>query len=200
MHESEKWKVKSLSCVRLFTTPWTAAHQAPLSTGFSRQSTGVGCHCLLRLITKRGKRWGFTKGCRRNRWEKQLAPLARAGSRQEETEDLGGQHPAHFLFLSPGCGSSLFQECVTTPDWLLCIIHSARVLSYFSHVRLFATLLTVVCQFPPSMGFSRQKYWSRVLCSPAGDLPDPGIEPTPLLFHALGRRDSTTSAAWEALT
>ena len=34
-----KWrvKVKSLSCVRLFTTPWTAAYQAPLSIGFSRQ-------------------------------------------------------------------------------------------------------------------------------------------------------------------
>ena len=34
-----KWKVKvkSLSCVRLFATPWTAAHQAPPSMGFSRQ-------------------------------------------------------------------------------------------------------------------------------------------------------------------
>ena len=34
-----KWKVKvkSLSRVRLFTTPWTAAHQAPQSMGFSRQ-------------------------------------------------------------------------------------------------------------------------------------------------------------------
>ena len=34
-----KWKlkVKSLSRVRLFATPWTAAYQAPLSVGFSRQ-------------------------------------------------------------------------------------------------------------------------------------------------------------------
>ena len=34
-----KWKVKvkSLSSVWLFVTPWTAAHQAPLSMGFSRQ-------------------------------------------------------------------------------------------------------------------------------------------------------------------
>ena len=34
-----KWKVKVklLSCVRLFMTPWTAAYQAPLSMGFSRQ-------------------------------------------------------------------------------------------------------------------------------------------------------------------
>ena len=34
-----KWKVKgkSLSRVWLSATPWTAAHQAPLSVGFSRQ-------------------------------------------------------------------------------------------------------------------------------------------------------------------
>ena len=34
-----KWKVKvkSLSRARLFATPWTAAYQAPLSMGFSRQ-------------------------------------------------------------------------------------------------------------------------------------------------------------------
>ena len=33
-----KWKVKVnlLSCVRLLATPWTAAHQAPPSMGFSR--------------------------------------------------------------------------------------------------------------------------------------------------------------------
>ena len=30
-------KVKSLSCVQLFATPWTAAYQAPPSMGFSRQ-------------------------------------------------------------------------------------------------------------------------------------------------------------------
>ena len=30
-------KVKSLSRVRLVVTPWTAAHQAPLSMRFSRQ-------------------------------------------------------------------------------------------------------------------------------------------------------------------
>ena len=30
------------SCVRLCATPWTAAHQAPLSTGFSRQEYWSG--------------------------------------------------------------------------------------------------------------------------------------------------------------
>ena len=45
-----KFKVKSLSRVRLFETPWTAAYQAPPSMGgvlFPGKSTGVGCHCLL---------------------------------------------------------------------------------------------------------------------------------------------------------
>ena len=39
-----KWKVKlkSLSHVRLFATPWTAAYQAPLSMGFSRQEYWSG--------------------------------------------------------------------------------------------------------------------------------------------------------------
>ena len=35
-------KVKSLSRVRLFATPWTVAHQAPLSMGFSRQEYWSG--------------------------------------------------------------------------------------------------------------------------------------------------------------
>ena len=37
-----KVKVKSLSRVRLFATPWTVARQAPLSMGFSRQEYWSG--------------------------------------------------------------------------------------------------------------------------------------------------------------
>ena len=39
-----KWKVKvkSLSCVWLLVTPWTSAHQAPLSMGFARQEHWSG--------------------------------------------------------------------------------------------------------------------------------------------------------------
>ena len=39
-----KWKVKvkSFSCVRLLATPWTTAHQAPPSMGFSRQEYWSG--------------------------------------------------------------------------------------------------------------------------------------------------------------
>ena len=39
-----KWKVKmkSLGCVRLLATPWTAAYQAPPCMGFSRQEYWSG--------------------------------------------------------------------------------------------------------------------------------------------------------------
>ena len=40
--EQVKVKVKSLSHVRLFATPWTVANQAPLSMGFSRQEYWSG--------------------------------------------------------------------------------------------------------------------------------------------------------------
>ena len=53
------------------------------------------------------------------------------------------------------------------------------------HVWLFATLWMVTCQAPRSMGFSRQKYWSGLLCPTPGDLPDPGVEGTSPVSPAL---------------
>ena len=45
---ASKWKVKvkSLSPVRFFETPWTVAYQAPPSMDFPGTSTGVGCQVL----------------------------------------------------------------------------------------------------------------------------------------------------------
>ena len=48
--ETHKVKIKLLSHVQLFVTPWTVAYQASPSMGFSRQeylNTWVGCHFLL---------------------------------------------------------------------------------------------------------------------------------------------------------
>ena len=39
-----------LSRVQLFVTPWTVAHQVPLSMGTSGKNTGVGYHFLLQRI------------------------------------------------------------------------------------------------------------------------------------------------------
>ena len=47
----------------------------------------------------------------------------------------------------------------------------------FSCVQLFGTPWTVAYQAPPSMGFSRQEYWSGLPFPSPGDLSNPGIEP-----------------------
>ena len=49
------------------------------------------------------------------------------------------------------------------------------VLSHFCCVRLFATPWTRSRQAPPSMGFSRQEYWSGLPFPAPGDLPNPGM-------------------------
>ena len=49
-----------------------------------------------------------------------------------------------------------------------------------------------------SMGFSRQEYWSELLCPPPEDLPDLGIEPTSLMSPALVGMFFTTGTTWEA--
>ena len=75
---------------------------------------------------------------------------------------------------------------------------SARVLSCFSRVRLFATLWTVARQAPLSMGFSRQEYWRGLPFSTPVDLPNLGIEPACHISPALAGRFFTTSATWGA--
>ena len=73
------------------------------------------------------------------------------------------------------------------------------MLSQFSHVQFFATLWTVACQAPQSMGFPRQEYWNGLPFPSPGDLPDPEIEPMSLMSPALAGGFFTTSATWEAL-
>ena len=53
------------------------------------------------------------------------------------------------------------------------------------HVQLFATPGTVACQALLSVDFSRQEYWSGLLFSTPGDLPDPRIKPMSLESPAL---------------
>ena len=44
-----------------------------------------------------------------------------------------------------------------------------------SHVELFATPWAIAYQAPPSMGFSRQGYWSGLPFPSQEDLPEPGL-------------------------
>ena len=59
-------------------------------------------------------------------------------------------------------------------------------------VWLFVTPWTVAYWAPPSMGFSRQEYWSGLPFSSRRDLSNPGIEPGPPALHA----DSLPTELW----
>ena len=73
------------------------------------------------------------------------------------------------------------------------------MLSGFSRVWLFVTPRTVACQAPLSLGILQARILESVAMPSSGDLPNPGIEPTFLLFLALPSWFFTTSAPWEAL-
>ena len=47
-------------------------------------------------------------------------------------------------------------------------------------------------QVPPSMGFSRQRYWSGLPFPPPRDLPNPGVEPMALAYPVLAGRFFTS--------
>ena len=75
------------------------------------------------------------------------------------------------------------------------LVVGACLVSRFNRVQLFLTLWTATYWTPLSMGFSRQEYWSGLLCLPEGDLPDPGIKSTALKSHALGGRFISTNGS-----
>ena len=72
------------------------------------------------------------------------------------------------------------------------------VLNRVSHVSCFATPWNVAHQASLSMGFSKQEYWSGLLCPPPGDLPHPVIKPVSLMSPAFSGMFFTTSTTWEA--
>ena len=66
----------------------------------------------------------------------------------------------------------------TGPQSFIKVLNVQKVkVKSLSHVRLFVTPWTVAHQAPPSMGFSRQEYWSGLPFASPGDLSDPGVEP-----------------------
>ena len=120
--------------------------------------------------------------------------------------------PVHFyLILQLGmlrllhCGISFLNaEDISSPSLFPGVPASFSmhvcVLSRLSRVRLFTILWTVARQAPRSKGCSRQEHWSGLPCPPPEDLPNPGIEPTPLTSPALAGEFFTTSTTWEAFT
>ena len=76
-----------------------------------------------------------------------------------------------------GRGSKFNSTCSFYIDENLIILHEDQRFFCFSSIQLCATLLTIAHQAPLSMGFSRQTYWSGLLCSPPRDVPNLGIGP-----------------------
>ena len=70
------------------------------------------------------------------------------------------------------------------------------MLRHFARVQLFMTLGIVARQAPLSMA----EYWSGLPCSPARDLPYPGIDSMSLMSPALAGGFFTTSVSWEAIS
>ena len=100
----------------------------------------------------------------------------------------------HFLLqcMKVKSESEVTQLCPTLSDHMDCSLTGSSILGIFqarvlewdaiafsnelSRVQLFATPWTAAYQAPPSMGFSRQEYWSGLPFPTPGDLSDPGIE------------------------
>ena len=59
----------------------------------------------------------------------------------------------------------------------VCVCVCVCVVSYFSHVQLFAMLWAVACQAPLSMEVFRLEYWSGLSLPSTGNLADPGTIP-----------------------
>ena len=93
---------------------------------------------------------------------------------------------------------SLVKFVVESLYWILQFTHCiVFMLNHLRHVWLFVTPWTVAHQGPLSMGFTRQEYCSGLLCTPPGDLPDPGIEPESLTSPALAYGFFTPSITWK---
>ena len=63
-----------------------------------------------------------------------------------------------------------------------------RKVKPLSHVQLFVTPWSVAYQAPPSMGFSRQWYWSGSPFPSPGDLPNPGLPRCRQILYHLSRQ------------
>ena len=175
-HSVSNLSVQSLSCVQLLATPWTAAHQAPLSFTISWNLLKfmsielvmlcnhlIFCCLLLHLpsvfpsIRVFSKSQFFAAGGQ-SIGVPASAAAAAAKSLQScptlcdpiDNSPPGSSVPGILQAKNPGVGCHFLLQCV-----------KVKVKS-LSRARLFATSWTAAHQAPPSMGFSRQEYWSGV--------------------------------------
>ena len=80
--------------------------------------------------------------------------------------------------------------CLISLDWSRVCLHA----------QLLSRVQFLACQAPLSMEFSRQEHQSGLPFPTAGDLPDPGIEPTSLASPALAGRFFTIASPEKPLS
>ena len=102
------------------------------------------------------------------------APLSMRFPRQEYWSEL--PFPLQGIFSTQGLNSCLLIFCIGS-GFFTTEPPGKPLLKLLSHVRLLATPWTAVHQAPPSMGFSRQEYWSGV------PLPSPVLLPKDTLIR-----------------
>ena len=152
--------VQSLDCVRLFVTPWIAAHQASLSITISQTSLKLKS---IKLDSPNENTTTTTKLL-------QSCPTL--------CDPIDGSPPGSAI---PG----ILQT--RTLEWVAISFSNAwkwKVkVNSLSNVQLLATPWTAAYQAPPSTGFSRQEYWSGVtLPSPSVIIGEVQIKIT-ILYH-----------------
>ena len=149
-----------LSHARFSATPWTVACQAPLFHGIL-QARILEWVAILFSRSSQPRDWTQVSCIVADSLLSE--PPGKTYKGKDETKILKkSEEESHDLTLIRSMNNTCLQVCVLSP---------------FSCVRLFATLWTLACQALLSKGFSRQEYWSGLLCPPAGDLPHLGIKP-----------------------
>ena len=108
------------------------------------------------------------------------AAISKGFSRRESWSGLPFPFPGNLP--DPGIkpGSPALQAysfCLSHQGSPYRIVKAKEKVKSLSRVQFFAILGTAAYQAPPSMGFSRQEYWSGVPFPSPGDLPNPGIKP-----------------------
>ena len=80
---------------------------------------------------------------------------------KEIKQNSEGYHSTHLcLACCRTWGRRVWHDWATELNWCITVVIILFVLNCFSHIQFFAILWTVALQAPPSMGFSRQEYWS----------------------------------------
>ena len=171
----ENPKVKLLSCVQLFATPWTVAHQASPSMEFSRHKYREWVAISFSRGSSQPRDWtqvSCIAGRRFTIWATRESPEANLPIHKTKTMLCYAKSLQSCPTLCEPIDSSPPGSPVPgilqarTLEWVAISFSNAwkwkvKVKS-LSCVRLLATPWTAAYQAPPSVGFSRQEYWSGV--------------------------------------